>query len=65
VKSKEKNSDRVLALLGRNSLATTQEMAAALTLSRAGVEKILRQLKRSGHLRRIGPTKGGRWEVLP
>ena len=65
VKSKENNSDRVLALLGRNSLATTQEMADTLTLSRAGVEKILRQLKRSGRLRRVGPAKGGHWEVLP
>ncbi len=65
VKGKEKNSDRVLALLGRNSLATTQEMAAALALSRAGVEKILRLLKKSGRLRRVGPAKGGHWEVLP
>ena len=65
VKGKEKSRDRVLALLRGNSLATLQEIAAALALSRAGVEKIIRLLKKSGRLRRVGPDKGGHWEVLP
>lgn len=64
-KSKEKNSDRLVALLRQNPAVTTEEMAAALELSRAGIEKIIRNLKKSGDIRRIGPDKGGHWEVLP
>lgn len=64
-KSREQSSERLLALLRREPLATTREMATALALSRAGVEKNLRRLKQSGRLRRIGPDKGGHWEVLP
>ena len=63
-KSKEKNSDRVLALIRDNQVVTVEEVVAAVELSRAGVEKIVRNLKRAGRLRRIGPDKGGHWEVI-
>ena len=62
-KSREKNSDRVLALLRQNTKVTILEMAAALQLSQAGVEKIVRNLKHLDRLRRVGPDKGGHWEV--
>ena len=36
---------------------------AATGLSANGVKYHLNQLKQTGKLRRLGPTKGGRWEV--
>jgi len=33
-------------------------------MSLAGVEKSIRILKQQEHLRRIGPDKGGYWEVV-
>lgn len=62
-KSREKNSDRLLALMRQQATVTTQQLAATLGLSRAGVEKIIRGLKKAGALRRVGPDKGGHWEV--
>ena len=62
-KSKQKNSDSLLALILRDTTTTTLELATALDLSRAGVQKIIRKLKKAGRLRRIGPDKGGHWEV--
>jgi ATP-dependent DNA helicase RecG len=63
-KSKQKNSDRLLALIRQKATVTTEELMTALELSRAGVQKIIRKLKKAGRLRRIGPDKGGHWEVV-
>lgn len=62
-KSREKSREKVLRLIGENSAITTQEIAQALGLSLKGVEKIIRTLKQQERLRRIGPDKGGHWEV--
>ena len=50
--------------MGTNPAITTAEMAEGLGLSQAGVEKIIRSLKQEGRLQRIGPDKGGHWEVV-
>lgn len=63
-KSREKNSDRLLALIRQKSTITTDELVTSLELSCAGVEKIISNLKKAGRLRRIGPDKGGQWEVV-
>jgi len=65
VKSKVKNPDRLVQIFEQKSDHTIPELALALELSMAGVEKIMRSLKKDGRLHRIGPDKGGRWEVLP
>ena len=33
-------------------------------LSRAGIEKIVKKLKQERRISRVGPDKGGHWEVL-
>lgn len=43
---------------------TTVELARVTELSPDGVKYHLNQLKRTGKLRRHGPTKGGYWEVV-
>ncbi len=63
-KSREKSREKVLRLIGENSAITTQEIAQILGLSLKGVEKIIRTLKQEERLRRIGPDKGGHWEVI-
>ena len=40
------------------------KMAEAIGLSVAGVRKVLDKLKASGRIRRVGPDKGGHWEVM-
>ena len=44
--------------------ATIAEMMDATGLSSSGVKKILKNLKDANRLRRIGPDKGGHWEVV-
>ena len=37
---------------------------AAADMSESGVKKVIRQLKDANLIRRVGPDKGGRWEIV-
>ena len=64
-REKNKNSrEKILELLRENPKLTTAGLAQAMGISPKGVEKQLAHLKREGLLRRIGPDKGGHWEVV-
>ena len=58
------NERTVLLLLAKNRKASIASVAAVTGLSTTGVEKIISRLKGKGVLKRIGPAKGGYWEVL-
>jgi len=60
----EKSSEKILVLLKKRPDVTAREMATTLKISPRAVEKHLEKLKTQGRIRRIGPTKGGHWEVL-
>ncbi len=60
----EKTVEKILQLLRDNPHLTQSGLAAATGLTRRGVEWNLRQLKAAGRLRRVGPDKGGHWEVV-
>ena len=64
VKSVVKKCDEIVVILTDNPSATRQQLATATGLSVRGVEKNLGILKKSGRIRRIGPDKGGHWEVV-
>ena len=63
-KSMEKSKEKILALLSVNPHATTADLISETGLSVSGVEKNIRELKAAGRLRRVGPDKGGNWEVV-
>ncbi|QOJ08056.1 ATP-binding protein [Nitrosomonas sp. H1_AOB3] len=54
----------LLQSLRQQPRMTTVALAQATGLSADGVKYHLTQLKRTGKLRRHGPTKGGHWEVI-
>jgi Fic family protein len=57
-------SQKILALLRTDPTLTIAGLAAGLGLSDRAIKNRLAELKRQGLLRRIGPDKGGRWDVL-
>ena len=65
LKSSGKTDAQILHLLSGNPHLTIPEMAAALEITTRGVKKQLAAIKKQNRLRRIGPDKGGHWEVLP
>ena len=60
VKSSVKSSEAIRA----NKNVSAKEISQTLGISLRAVEKQLSKLKESGHLRRIGPAKGGYWEII-
>ena len=67
VKSRVKimsSAERIIAYLMANPEASAHELSIVVNLSVKGVEKNLRTLKVSNRLRRVGPDKGGHWEVI-
>ena len=63
-KSSEKTDALILEQLAADPGMTISELAEQLALSTRAIEKQLRNLQESGRLRRVGPAKGGHWEVL-
>ena len=55
---------RLAGLLTGNSSVSIGNLMASLSVSRRRILQGLFQLQADGWLRRIGPTHGGRWEVL-
>jgi ATP-dependent DNA helicase RecG len=63
-KTGEKTREKILALIAANPAITTEELAEQIGITRKGVEWQISKLKRTGHLERIGPAKGGHWRVV-
>jgi predicted HTH transcriptional regulator len=63
-KSSEKSSEKILRHLGAEPTLSAKQLAEKLGISARAVEKQIDLLKKEGSLRRIGPAKGGHWQVL-
>ena len=59
----EKTREKLLRLIRENPSITVLKIAQKVELSPKGVEWNLAKLKKNGLLRKIGPDKGGRWEL--
>ena len=63
VQTREKTREIILELIAENPQITTAQLADAIGITPKGVEWQITRLKKDGLLRRIGPAKGGRWDV--
>jgi len=63
-KSSGKTEEQVISLLSGRPGMTIPELAETLSLTTRAVEKQIAKLRADSRLRRIGPAKGGRWEVI-
>ncbi|OGW47805.1 MAG: hypothetical protein A2V62_05720 [Nitrospirae bacterium RBG_19FT_COMBO_58_9] len=59
----QRSSEKILDLLRKSPTLATREVVQQLGISQHAVEKQIDTLKREGCLRRVGPAKGGYWEV--
>ena len=64
VKASVKSEDRIVTMLQAEPRLSIPVMATTLGVTPRTVEKQIRQLKAKGRLRRVGPAKGGHWEVI-
>lgn len=63
-KASEKTSEKILTILAENPTTTIAELSDRTGVTPRSIERNLRNLTASGRLKRIGPDKGGHWEVL-
>ena len=58
------SAEKVFSIIKADSFIKTHEIASRIPLSQRAVEGAISSLKKAGFLKRVGPTKGGHWEVL-
>ena len=59
-----KSTQKIMEMVAADASVTTEEMAQRLGISRRAVAKHIANLKEKGLLLRIGPDKGGHWEIV-
>ena len=62
--SSQKSSQKIIVLISENMKITIEELATELGISDRAVKKQLAKLKQKDVLRRVGPDKGGHWEIV-
>ena len=60
----EKTRDIIVRQIRQNPNVTMSELASAVGISPKAVEKQIARMKKDGLLIRIGPDKGGHWEIV-
>ena len=63
-KTVEKTVEKILDAIKSNPKITQNELMKVIGLTRRGIEWNLAKLKEKGIVKRIGPAKGGYWEVI-
>ena len=68
-KSSEKNTlnstkSKILKEIKANPIISAKQLADILGITSRAVEKNLAKLRESNTIRRVGPDKGGHWEVI-
>lgn len=64
VYEKAGTAEKIIALIRINPRHSAKSLAKTIGITAKGVEKQLAKLKARGIIRRIGPAKGGHWEIV-
>ena len=59
-----KTSGKILELFEKNKSITIPELSEAIDVTPRSIERNLKNLQTQGRIRRVGPAKGGRWEIV-
>ena len=63
-KSSPKTENRIIELINQDAFVSTVHLGEILDISKRAVLKQIQKLKEQGRLKRVGPAKGGHWEVI-
>jgi len=53
----------ILQTIQKNPKISRKELADEIKINQSAIQKHLKKLKQEGLLKRVGPAKGGHWEV--
>ena len=63
-KGREKSKEKIISIIRDNPKVTQFELSNILNVSEKAIEKHIKKLREIGIIRRVGPDKGGHWEVI-
>ena len=63
-KTIQKTTQKIVEQMRSNPTISIEELAELCGLTRDGINYNIRNLKNKGIIKRIGPDKGGHWEVI-
>ena len=63
-KTSQKTPQKIYELIEGNPQITTQEMADFIGIDIRNIHRNIKKLQEQGVIRRVGPDKGGHWEVI-
>ncbi len=58
------NQQKIIENIKNNPYITISELSSKLKLSTTAIENNIKKLKDKGIIKRIGPAKGGHWEII-
>jgi ATP-dependent DNA helicase RecG len=64
VDTTQKTTQKILDQIKANPYISRQELAELCGLTSDGIKYNIRKLREKGIIKRIGPDKGGHWEVV-
>ncbi|MBU4511072.1 winged helix-turn-helix transcriptional regulator [bacterium] len=56
-------TQKTIALIGKSPEISRKELAEVIGLTEDGIKYHLKKMQKKGIIKRIGPAKGGHWEV--
>ncbi len=63
-KTTQKATQKIIEFIRGNPKITRNELAEKIGITPNGIKYNLDKLKKEGKIRRIGPAKGGYWQVI-
>ncbi|MBR4197159.1 MAG: putative DNA binding domain-containing protein [Bacteroidales bacterium] len=63
-KGAQKSAQKIIELITKYPNITLSEIADILGMTTSGINKNIKKLKEQGKIRRVGPDRGGHWEVV-
>ena len=63
-KTLQKTQQKIVELVKEDAYITTQRMADLIGIDRSNIARAIKKLQHQGILRRVGPDKGGHWEII-
>lgn len=57
-------SEKILTQIELNNHITIKQLSELLSVTKRTIERSLKSLQDKGLLKRVGPAKGGYWEII-
>ena len=59
-----KNQEKIVEVIKQKQTVTAKELSLIVGINVRNIEKNLKKLKKKGLLKRVGPARGGHWEII-